>query len=37
MAPIIDSLIMVDGQQAEQLNAAINSTVQQHVFDQVTT
>lgn len=28
---------MVDGQQAEQLNAAINSTVQQHVFDQVTT
>jgi hypothetical protein len=37
MAPIIDSLIMVDGQQAGQLNAAINCTVQQHVFDQVTT
>jgi hypothetical protein len=37
MAPITDSLIMVVGQQAEQLNAAINCTVQHHVFDQVTT
>ena len=37
MAPITDSLIMVDGQQAGQLNASINYTVQQHAFDQVTT
>jgi hypothetical protein len=37
MAPLTDSLIMVDGQQAGQLNAAINCTVQQYVFDQVAT
>jgi hypothetical protein len=37
MAPLTYSLIMVDGQQAGQLNAAINCIVQQHLFDQVTT
>jgi hypothetical protein len=37
MTPITDSLIMVDGQSAGQLNAAINCIVQHHIFDQVTT
>jgi hypothetical protein len=37
MALKTDSLIMAKGQQAGQLHAAMNTTIQQHVFGQVTT